>query len=388
MKAIDKIFKARERLILSTVFFGALCIRLIPKEDTSCDTAWTDGIHIGYNPKFIETLSMAHLVFVLAHEVLHCVFNHHTRRNGRDAKKWNVACDYAINIILTDYGYTLLEGALYDEKYRGMDVYEIYRDLYGNDMNDDDGDQQSKGSSDPGECGEVRDFPEEDGEESKSENEQNWKQASIKAQEMAERKDEKVNSRISDAIYGYKNPRTDWRSVLNEFLTEQINDDYTFTTPNRRYLAHKLYMPGMDGEQMKEMVFIVDTSGSVKTDMLNQFWTEIKTVLELFDEVKVTILHVDNVLSGVEVLEPHDEKPETLVPKSTYGGTDFRPGFEWIEENEIDPGCVIYYTDGMCRDYPQEPDYPVLWAKFATEWDGMLKFNPPFGQVVPVDYVD
>ena len=34
------------------------------------------------------------------------------------------------------------------------------------------------------------------------------------------------------------------------------------------------------------------------------------------------------------------------------GGTDFRPGFAWLEENDIRPGVCLYFTDMLCSSYP------------------------------------
>ena len=43
------------------------------------------------------------------------------------------------------------------------------------------------------------------------------------------------------------------------------------------------------------------------------------------------------------------------------GGTDFRPPFDYVYENEIEVDSFIYLTDLECS-MPDEPDYPVLWV--------------------------
>src|ERR1700749_2583438 len=52
--------------------------------------------------------------------------HHHVRRSGRDPKRWNVACDYAINPLLVDAGLSLPEGVLLDNRLRGMSAEQIY----------------------------------------------------------------------------------------------------------------------------------------------------------------------------------------------------------------------------------------------------------------------
>ena len=95
--ALKKLITARVSLVLDQPFFGALALSLPPKEDTTCDTAWTDGRSLGYNPAFVESLTHAELTGLIAHEVMHCAMGHPWRRDARDPKQFNVACDLAIN---------------------------------------------------------------------------------------------------------------------------------------------------------------------------------------------------------------------------------------------------------------------------------------------------
>ena len=89
--------KARSRLLLDNPFFGTLALKLIPKEDPRFPTGYTNGKVLGYNPKWFEKLSNQQQVGFIAHEIMHIVYMHMTRREQRHAKKWNVAGDYVIN---------------------------------------------------------------------------------------------------------------------------------------------------------------------------------------------------------------------------------------------------------------------------------------------------
>jgi predicted metal-dependent peptidase len=77
-------------------------------------------------PEFVDTLNSATLAGVLAHEVMHPALQHHVRRSGRDPKRWNEACDYAINPLLLDAGLSLPDGVLVDHRFRGMSAEQIY----------------------------------------------------------------------------------------------------------------------------------------------------------------------------------------------------------------------------------------------------------------------
>ena len=59
------------------------------------------------------------------------------------------------------------------------------------------------------------------------------------------------------------------------------------------------------------------------------------------------------------------------------GGTDFRPTFRYIQENEYDARVVIYLTDGYGMFPSEEPDVSTLWISY-----GAPENRYPFGNVV------
>jgi predicted metal-dependent peptidase len=85
----------------------------------------TDGVSLYFNPEFVETLSSAELIGTLAHEVMHPAVQHHTRRGSRNPKRWNMACDYAINPLLVEAGLTLPKDVLLGRRFRGMSAERI-----------------------------------------------------------------------------------------------------------------------------------------------------------------------------------------------------------------------------------------------------------------------
>src|SRR5208337_736311 len=123
--AVIRIQKARTALLLDHPFFGSLLFRLKGSENRSIATMATDGVSLYFNPGFVDTLNSATLAGVLAHEVMHPALQHHVRRSGRDPKRWNEACDYAINPLLLDAGLRLPDGVLVDHRFRGMSAERI-----------------------------------------------------------------------------------------------------------------------------------------------------------------------------------------------------------------------------------------------------------------------
>ena len=124
--AATRIQKARTTLLLDHPFFGSLLFRLKGRENRSIATMATDGVSLYYNPEFVDTLNSATLAGVLAHEVMHPALQHHLRCSKRNPRRWNEACDYAINPLLLDAGLSLPDGILVDHRFRGMSAEQIY----------------------------------------------------------------------------------------------------------------------------------------------------------------------------------------------------------------------------------------------------------------------
>jgi len=70
-------------------------------------------------------------------------------------------------------------------------------------------------------------------------------------------------------------------------------------------------------------------------------------------EAETWVIFVDDKVQEAKQISP--DELNTLEPKG-YGGTDFRPGFDWLKENNIEPKLLIYLTDLECNKFPEEPD--------------------------------
>ncbi|MDE0254990.1 MAG: VWA-like domain-containing protein, partial [Rhodospirillaceae bacterium] len=74
--------------------------------------------------------------------------------------------------------------------------------------------------------------------------------------------------------------------------------------------------------------------------------------------------------------------PDEIVVRGR-GGTDFRPGFAWLEEHDVQPGVCLYLTDMECSRYPEtEPLFPVLWVNHGEppgDWN-----REPWGERIDI----
>ena len=138
---LGRIMKARSRLGSKAPGYAAIVFGLKLVEHPGIDTMATDGQSIFWNREFVRRIDDRELMGVLMHEGLHVTLGHHLRRGKINSTLWNVACDYAINIVVKDAREPLPKGALYDEQYRGFSAHQIVKKL-GNDQEEDQGEPQ------------------------------------------------------------------------------------------------------------------------------------------------------------------------------------------------------------------------------------------------------
>jgi predicted metal-dependent peptidase len=391
--------KAKTALILDHPFFATIALGLEYIEDKSIKTAETDGECLWYNPDYIYSMDVQQVKALLAHEVLHITNLHHLRRESREMDKWNTACDYAINQILVDSGFSVPNNWLHNYAYKNMNAETIYNLLpnqsngnndksqngnsqnsnnqnnsqnnQNNNRNQQQNQPQSKQKPKPQDWGRVIDYP------CKNKSEQRQKECEtmqkVIAAVQAGKKAGKLPSNMERFVDEFLNPVVDWRQQLRLYMTEITRNDYTWLRPSTRYMSQGLYLPKLESPTIGRIILAVDTSGSIDRKMLNTFATEVKEIAENTNNT-VTVIYCDAEVQKVEELT--DDK---LNPKGG-GGTDFRPVFTHINENEEDCKVLIYFTDGYCNDFPKyEPDYTTIWAVKDND-----NFKPPFGIILQI----
>jgi predicted metal-dependent peptidase len=392
-----RIQKARTALILDHPFFGSLLFRLKGRECRSIQTMATDGVTLYYNPDFVETLNAATLAGTLAHEVMHPALHHHVRRSDRDPKRWNVACDFAINPLLLDAGLSLPDGVLIDDRFRGMSSEQIYNLLEseseteqdsGHEGEEDDfGGEESineaPGGGDSNEprapvteggIGQVLDAPAPDEEiPTVEEPTREWDVAVSQATTVA-RQAGKVPAGLHRTLDGAAEASVDWREMLRRLWSDTTPADYSWMRPNRRHIWAGLYLPGVVREGVGEIAIAVDCSGSVNGRQLRLFEAEIRSILEGQRPERVYVLYFD---AAVQKVETYEAGQRVDLQPVGGGGTEFGPCFEWLGQHGILPQTMVFLTD-LYGSFPDSaPAYPVLWASTGGR-------RAPFGEVIPI----
>lgn len=394
--AFEAITKARSNLIMCHPFFGTLALRLRMVPTAQIPTAGVDGRAIFFNPTFVAKLKPSQIQGLIAHEVMHLAFLHHTRRGARDMVKWNMACDYAINAIISEARMDLPEGVLLDDKYNNKtseDIYNllpeppkcavtiVYLDANspGGDGDTDEGDgpPKKKGRQfvNVGSCGGVL----EDQAATKTElaaEEAEWKIAVTQAAHIAKQQGN-LPASLDRLITDLLNPTQPWREILRRFMTERSNDDFNWNRPNRRLISSGLYLPSRYSVETGDVVVVIDTSGSIGEKELNEFGGELNGIIQDLRPRKTYVVYCDASVNSVDEFTPEDP---LILRAVGGGGTDFRPPFSWTEDKGIKPQALVYLTDGYGTFPDMEPAFPTLWAISNTE------VSPPWGEHLILDF--
>jgi predicted metal-dependent peptidase len=400
--AKQRLSAARAALVLDHPFFGALALRMNLEEETQgrTRTMATDGRSIFYDSAYVKKCSDVELVGLLAHEVMHPAMQHHTRRGDRDRGLWNDAADYAINPILIDAGFALPGQPLMDPRYRAMSAEQIYDTLNqagGGGGDQKQGDESAQGTGqDPGDAGEDIDR-EDDGNAAgeqqaegnngiadkpgavvdapdPAQQEAEWQVAVTQATRAAQMMGQ-LPGGLAQAVEQAMRPRIDWKAILRRFVQRCASADYSWQMPNRRYIASGLYLPEVRSESMPVVVIAVDSSASTWT-VLPIFKAELQSIVDECQPEATIVMMADAAVQRVDRFE-RGEPIEFNV--EGLGGTDFRPVFQHIDHEQLNPACLIYLTDGDgC--YPDEPsDYPTLWAITTAHR------HAPWGETVSIE---
>ena len=427
-------------LLRDQPFFGSLALRLPIRPDPARETLASDGREIRYSPGWVANTDADLIKTAIGRVVLACALKHHTRRGMREPQRWQQASQLVTHGLLRDAGFKLPPDT---QAWDGISVEQAYDRLpepqedggrggdgppsAGDggsaagpqpDSDDDDGnadnvddngpaasddsDPQAEdgpgadgpsdapASCDPSGTGEVMDSPGCGDDETGagqappdvSAEEQAWDEAMHQALNLAKAQG-KAPGAVEETVRDAHRSTLDWRSLLRRYMTDAAARDYSWSVPNRRFIDSGLYLPSIRSEGMGTLAVIIDTSGSVDSDALAAFWSEVREVAAGIEPERIVVLQVDAAVQDEEHYAP-GELPERIVVKGRWG-TDFRPGFARLAEQGIRPAVCLYFTDMDCDRYPEtEPEFSVVWCDYGAA-AGLSAEPPPWGEHIRID---
>ena len=442
---IRRIMMVRMKLLCEQGFYGLLLMHMHFHLSEENATAWTDGKeNIYFNPRFLDCLMDCELEYVMVHLLLHTILEHFRRREGYDRDRYNEAADIVVNSnIMRSYGedeysiclnpcggvqphqlpdgeegwqytveevYTALGSGGVGQKASGAAQSSVSGGQAGVDGSDNGGtgagndrgngkgqgggsEGNSKGDSNgPGRWDNHPDAQDSDTAESQRQRamwEGRMLQAaeSMKAREQADLQSGKkacgsVPACVERYLKELKHPQVDWRTILDEFVQEEIND-YSFCPPDRRFSESDFFLPDFNEKEDKieKILFMIDTSGSMSDEEITDCYSEVKGAIDQFNgRLEGWLGFFD---AKVVTPEPFgDEEEFKVIHPKGGGGTSFEAIFQYIRKHMEDdlPVSIIILTDGYAP-YPKREaamGIPVLWIVNNEE------MTPPWGRIARI----
>lgn len=390
---VEAITIAKLDLIMhqATAFYGSLSTYLEPKEaDDWCKSISTDGRHLFYNREYIKSLTKPELIWSISHLVLHCVYDHLGRCEGREKEVWDMACDYRINYDLENSGQPIgkrPEGALYEKKFNeDMTTEEIYNLLLKNSvkikmpldqhLDTSSGNEDGEGSGE----GSVRVMGEGDGPPNLSKEDidkisNTFKSAVLSAAAAFGAGNCPLG--IRRMVESLTNPKMSWKELLDTHIRSAMKDDYTFQRPSRR--GHNGFIfPGQNFKTTIDVVCAIDCSGSMTDEMLRDFLSEIKGIMETFGDYRLALYVFDTSVYNYTLFTPENGEDIERYPMAGGGGTSFECCFDYMKENDIEPERFIMFTDGYPNASWGDPNF--CDTLFVIYGNAQRNIVAPFGQ--------
>ena len=386
-----RILLSRLRLLCNNGFFGMLLMHMRCGLDCDCETAYTNGKKICFSPQFLDKLSDGELDFIMMHEVMHVALKHCLRGKNYEPERFNIACDIVVNsnillsnhmdeksITLKEYGVSMHTAPDGKEGYE-YTAEQVYAMLPSTPV------ALKKLIKSDGDMWDDHEKWEEDSMDDYEK--QEWDQWVRTACEV-------ISIRESSKTFGgppmmaqrlmkhINKSQIDWRTILNEFVQQEIND-YSFSPPDRRFDDSPFFLPDFNekDEKVQNIWFLIDTSGSISDDAINAAYAEIRSAIEQFNgKLEGLLSFTESFVTDPIPFSNVDEL--TAIKPIGGGGNDFSAIFKYMKNNMSDnlPSQIIIITDGY-DSFPKESEtmgIPVLWL--INNEDA----TPPWGKVARI----
>ncbi|MCH9740489.1 MAG: hypothetical protein K0U38_06575 [Epsilonproteobacteria bacterium] len=375
MKSEQLLTKAKSQLTNKYPYFGMLASRLKHEPNSQIAYYASNGKRFVYNPEFIERCSVDELFFILTNCVMHHILAHQQRKLSRKGSLWQLATDFAINNMLQKNGLKIPKGANYDKSFKNMyaeEIYEVLKESVQEQSIDTFSDESKENKSIS-----INDINSEFSNLNNIDNdldekdELEWEYASSLSKEVAMKKSS-MPLGFERLAKKMKTKDIDWKFELYNAINRHMRNNYAFMPPNKKHMYRGVALPSLTSDTLS-LVVAVDTSGSIKDELLGAFMEEFKTIMQNFPTVAIELLIADAKVHAHHTFQGGDKMD---FPLKGGGGTDYRPTFEYIDANLPMNSMVLYFTDGEGIFPRIPPAYEVLWAL------SQKKNKIPFGRSI------
>jgi len=313
-------------------------------------------ITLTVNPELLSALPAKTRVAVLIHEVHHVLNKHFLRGEalGDFSRKMNVAADLAINSMIREEfpqlskmpwcypgAFELPEDKIFEWYYRNIPEQDecIGIGISGEDRSDAEGGAKESHKD-------WKDFDESFDKIIDAAIKDKVKQSVRRAGNIPGEAKELV-----DAIL--KEPTIPWQHLVKMFSNRVLSSTRSCSWKRKNRRTSCEYIPGKKRNWETDLVLIIDVSGSVSAEDFIEFKSEIKQIFSLVKSL--VIIMVDGKIQAEYTLRNIDQ-----IELIGRGGTCFIPALE--RAKELNPGGIIFFTDGYPCDGWGDPMNNIMWV--------------------------
>ena len=386
-----------------TVNFRFLSRALSALTLTESETPWfaSDGRRLYFEPWYVLGQYKAERFIMTRdylHTVLHCVFRHGFVGKGIDVPRWDLACDIAVENMINGLAAPCLAAErarrqvpvietiraevpelsaeriykwLGEKKLTEQELHKLRLDF----LADEHG-LWYGAAADPNAKSRDVDL------------EVLWQEVSKRMQTELETMTEDKSSPLVQSLRRLNRAKHDYGSFLRRFgvwgEAMRISDeefDYNYYTYGLSLYGNLPLVEPLEYREerrIRDFVIAVDTSGSVKGELVQSFIQHTYDILRqresFFTKLRLHVLQCDDRIREDALLQSAQELEDYIsgMEIKGLGKTDFRPVFAYVEEllasHELsDLRGLLYFTDGKGVYPEKKPPYETAFILHGDE---------------------
>jgi predicted metal-dependent peptidase len=261
---------------------------------------------------------------------------------------------------------------VYDDLYKNaekIDINELIQKLLDDHMEDEnDSDSDSKGRDGNNRVKRPRLTDEE-----KAAIRDEIKEAMLSAAQTCDAGN--IPAGVKRIIQDLTEPKMNWRELIRQQIESTVKSDFTWLRTSRKGWDMDAVMPGMKTQEAIDICVMIDMSGSISDSQGRDFVSEVKGIMETFEDYRIHIGCFDTEVYNMQVFTSDNLEDISEYRLDGGGGTDFDCFFDYFKKEDIEPKKLVVFTDGYPGGSWGDPNYcDTVWIIHGDK-----NPDPPFG---------
>jgi predicted metal-dependent peptidase len=162
-----------------------------------------------------------------------------------------------------------------------------------------------------------------------------------------------------------------------------VRADFTWSRPSRKGQHLDAILPGNNFGTSIQVSVSIDASGSMTEKMLRDILSEVKGIMETFDDFELDVWSFDGDVyrEGYAKFTPDNINDIDTWECHGGGGTTFESNWVFMKEQQIEPKLLIMFTDG----YPNGGWGDENYCDTLFVIHGTTSITAPFGTTAYYD---